>query len=154
MYLSIAYRCQPIKICTLHFTLFFRLSICIFVCILFETNYHCIYCTCLSDETTVKMTNKQIDTDNLDLEEFLGWNSLLRSSDYLTDHNRVPCNIDDLTVVQLNIRGIQSKICEFKLLLNQILKTDQPDIVLLCETWLQPSLPDPHIPGYQMVRKD
>ena len=109
---------------------------------------------CLFDETTGKMTKKQIDKDNLGLDEILGWNSLLRSSDYLTDHNSVPCNIDDLTVVQLNIRGIQSKICEFKLLLNQILKTDQPDIVLLCKTWLQPSLPDPYIPGYKMVRKD
>ena len=152
MYLSIAYRCQPIKICILHFAIFFQLSICTYVCI--STVYHCIYCTCLPEETNVKMSNKLINMDNLDLEESLGWNSLLRSSDYLTDHNRVPCNIDDLTVVQLNIRGIQSKICEFKLLLNQILKTDQPDIILLCETWLQPSHPNPHIPGYQMVRKD
>ena len=150
----VSYFCSPCNLCNLHLAHFSRVLYCILTCIIFQFAYHCTYCTCLIDETIEKMTNKQIDKDNLDLDEILGWNSLLRSSDYLTDHNSVPCNLDDLTVVQLNIRGIQSKICEFKLLLNQILKTDQPDIILLCETWLQPSLPDPHIPGYKMVRKD
>ena len=89
-----------------------------------------------------------------DLDEILGWNSLLRSSDYVTEHNKVPSTLDDLVIVQLNIRGIQSKLPDFKLLLNNIVSTDQPDVILLCETWLQRTLPDPKIPGYQMVRKD
>ena len=95
-----------------------------------------------------------VQSKTADLDEILGWNSLLRSSDYVTEHNKVPTDLDDLVIVQFNIRGIQSKLSEFKLLLNHIVSTDQPDVILLCETWLQPSLPDPNIPGYKMVRKD
>ena len=96
----------------------------------------------------------RVQTNHPDLDEILGWNSLLRSSDYVTEHNKVPSNLDDLVIVQLNIRGIQSKLSDFKLLLNSIVSTDQPDVILLCETWLQRSLPNPKIPSYQMVRKD
>ena len=79
---------------------------------------------------------------------------MILSSDYVTEHNKVPSDLDDLVIVQLNIRGIQSKLSEFKLLLNNIVCKDQPDVILLCETWLQRSLPDPKIPGYEIVWKD
>ena len=89
-----------------------------------------------------------------DLDQTLGWNSLLHSSDYVSEYNKVPNSLNDLIIVQLNIRGIQSKLSDLKLLLNKIVTIDQPDVILLCETWLQPSIPDPQIPGYQVVRKD
>ena len=92
-----------------------------------------------------------------DLDQTLGWNSLLRSSDYVSEYNKVPNNPNDLIVVQLNIRGIQSKLSDLKLLLNKIVTIDQPDVILLCETWLQPSIPDPpnpRVPDSQKRQND
>ena len=155
MFILIAYRCQPIKICNLHLASIIRLIVCatfvIIVCCIFA------FAVCYNYLNVQSLCVETIMDDMLlgtDLDQTLGWNSLLHSSDYVSEYNKVPNSPNDLIIVQLNIRGIQSKLSDLKLLLNKIVTMDQPDVILLCETWLQPSIPDPQIPGYQVGRKD
>ena len=63
----------------------------------------------------------------------------------------------DLSIVQLNIRGIGSKINELKTLIDHSMENSVPEIVLLSETWLTPISPILSIPGFEFVynpRKD
>ena len=46
----------------------------------------------------------------------------------------------DLTIIQLNIRGIGSKISDLKFLIDHSMEDSVPEIVLLSETWLTPFL--------------
>ena len=52
--------------------------------------------------------------------------------------------------MQHNIRGISSKITELKHLLDNSFNKETPDIVLLCETWLNDKTPPPQIPSYNI----
>ena len=64
---------------------------------------------------------------------------------------------DDLSIIQLNIRGIGSKISNLKRLIDQSMENSVPEIVLLSETWLTPISPMLSIPGFDFVhnpRKD
>ena len=58
---------------------------------------------------------------------------------------------NDFRIMQLNIRGISSKIDELNYLINNTFVNDNPDVILLCETWLTDNSPNPHIPGYNLV---
>ena len=61
---------------------------------------------------------------------------------------------DDLVIVQLNIRGICSKISHLTNFLNSCVDGRTPDIVLLSETWLTPNSPKVTIPGYDFIHCD
>ena len=50
--------------------------------------------------------------------------------------------------MQLNIRGYQSKINQFKNLLENLTDSKRLDIILLSETWLNKSIPEIVLPGY------
>ena len=56
----------------------------------------------------------------------------------------------DLRIMQHNIRGISSKITELKYLLDNSFNKETPDVVLLCETWLNDKTPPLQIPGYHL----
>ena len=58
---------------------------------------------------------------------------------------------NDFRIMQLNIRGLSSKIDELNYLINNTFVKDNPDIILLCETWLTDKSPTPHIPGYNLI---
>ena len=58
---------------------------------------------------------------------------------------------DDLIVMQLNIRGLHSKIPLLIDLLSSCVDGRLPDVVLLSETWLTPDSPPVIIPGYDLV---
>ena len=68
--------------------------------------------------------------------------------DYVQKH--VASN-SDLSVVQLNVRGIISKTSKIRHFLNH---THEADIVLLCETWLTPFSPTINVPGYEFYHID
>ena len=55
----------------------------------------------------------------------------------------------DLTIAQVNIRGIYSKKVELINLIDNVLENNQPDLVLISETWLTPNSPELQIFGYQ-----
>ena len=70
--------------------------------------------------------------------------------DYI--HSVKNSNIDDLIIVQLNIRGLLGKITLLKDLLSSCVVGGAPDIVLLSETWLTPTSPSINIDGYNFVQ--
>ena len=60
---------------------------------------------------------------------------------------------EDLTVVQLNIRGIGSKVSNLKYMIEHSFKNCEPNIVLLSETWLTDRSLTISIPGYIFIHK-
>ena len=58
-----------------------------------------------------------------------------------------------LSIVQINIRGIYSKKSELIDLLDNVLENNQPDAILISETWLTPKSPDIIVPGYRFIHK-
>ena len=74
--------------------------------------------------------------------------------DYVCLKNQIEWDSSDLTVLQHNIRGLNSKIGELNYLLSHSLQHGHPDVVLICETWLTPNSPKPFIPGYVIERND
>ena len=73
---------------------------------------------------------------------------------YVSLENQIECDSSDLTVVQHNIRGLNSKIGELNYLLSHSLQQGHPDVVLVCETWLTANSPKPLLPGYVIERND
>ena len=59
----------------------------------------------------------------------------------------------DLTIIQLNIRGVGSKISELKSLIDHSIENNVPEIVILSETWLTPFSPILDIPGFEFVHE-
>ena len=80
--------------------------------------------------------------DVADLEQF-------DTCDYLHPVKNV--HPDDLIVMQLNIRGLYSKIPLLTHLLSSCANGRSPDLVLLSETWLTPASPPVVVPGYDLV---
>ena len=68
--------------------------------------------------------------------------------DYVVKHVTKP---SDLSIVQLNVRGIISKTSKILHFLNN---THEADIILLCETWLTPFSPSINVPGYEFYHVD
>ena len=135
-------RCQPIKIryCISH--IFFY--------------YHCIYFAlncCLLTMCVHKITDRLDNLDELDKLE-LETRIYKDSCDYIALENVVPACDKDLTILQVNIRGIRSKIGELKYLIDHFYKNTTPDIILICETWLIPNSPQVTIAGYKFFHRD
>ena len=57
---------------------------------------------------------------------------------------------NDLRILQHNIRGVSSKLADLKFLIDNSFNQESPDIVLLCETWLNDNSPPLQIPGYNL----
>ena len=74
---------------------------------------------------------------------------ILDSCEYIDYEDNWPCQNTDLLVLQLNIRGAQSKLNELKYLIDNNPCKRMPDVILLCETWQTPSSPSINIPGYK-----
>ena len=54
--------------------------------------------------------------------------------DYVQPEEVIKVNKSDLVVLQLNIRGLSSKVAEFKSLLEKLTDNKKPDVILLSET--------------------
>ena len=93
----------------------------------------------------------------LDFEKFNwteeGGNELLCESNYIDMDNQILVENKDLNIIQLNIRGINSKTSELIHLIDHSLKGYPPDIIAVCETWLTKDSPIPNVPGYEFVHK-
>ena len=63
-------------------------------------------------------------------------------------NNLITTEKGHLTVIQLNVRGITSKQMKVKELIDTSIKSNTPDIGLLCETWLNPFSLGLTIAGY------
>ena len=69
--------------------------------------------------------------------------------DYMSVENYLQLDESDLVILQLNIRGLSSKIDKLKNLLDDSFRNKRPDVLILCETWLSKSSPQVSIPGYR-----
>ena len=77
--------------------------------------------------------------------------TLTDNCDYLAVDDHILIESEDIAVLQLNIRGLYGKIDKLKTLLNDSFTGKQPDILLLCETWMSANSPDVRLPNYNKV---
>ena len=68
--------------------------------------------------------------------------------EYIDVAKRINSNEKDLRILQLNIRGAASKLTDLQYLLDNSFAKDTPDVITLCETWLNNNSPPLSIPGY------
>ena len=95
---------------------------------------------CLHPKTSTQREVEPLDIT--DLGEF-------DTCDYI--HSVKNTNIDDVIVLQLNIRGLIGKTALLTNLLSSCVEGRSPDVVLLSETWLTPTSPPVNIDGYNFV---
>ena len=74
--------------------------------------------------------------------------------DYVELDNDITCNDDDLVILNLNIRGLYSKIGNLVYLIDHTLSEKSPDIITLSETWLTSHTPRFTIPGYKLYHSN
>ena len=89
------------------------------------------------DAANLKLDN----TDLVDNCDYIDW-------DHIDKLNKETTN--KLTVVQLNIRGLKGKYYDIIDLIN---KLNNPDVIILCETWLKSNDKQPQISGYDYIDK-
>ena len=100
-----------------------------------------------------KTLTKGIDNLNRNVE--INWQfDQYDGCDYVDLENGLDVTDKDLSVIQLNIRGLSSKVNDLKHIIDHVQLNGQPDILLLCETWLSKQSPPVDIPGYSTYRKD
>ena len=69
----------------------------------------------------------------------------------IDDRTKLSCDNRSLSLIQLNIRGLLSKSSVLNLLLTENIGNVRPDLVLLCETWLNPNnFAKIDIPNYRL----
>ena len=73
--------------------------------------------------------------------------------DYIELNRDIETDPDDLIVINLNIRGLYSKLGDLKYLIDNATKRPA-DVITLNETWLSKHTPQFKIPGYKLFRKD
>ena len=100
---------------------------------------------CLHPKIDRQLSNLYNKYDHVALEEF-------DNCDYV--HEIVDVDRSDVVVLQLNVRGINSKQRQLKDIIDTSIHNSQPDLLLLSETWLTTNSPDPIIPGYTIYRGD
>ena len=101
---------------------------------------------CLKPKQTVDNLNRDVVYETYTEE--------LDKCDYVDYGDSIKVNGNDLVVMQLNIRGLYSKLARLKDLLNVAIVGKKPDILLLCETWQSNNSPLPILDGYELVCKN
>ena len=74
--------------------------------------------------------------------------------DYIELNSLVSNDTEDLTILNLNIRGMFSKLGKLCYLIDHVSKNEPPDVITLCETWLSKHTPHFKVPGYKLYRND
>ena len=93
-----------------------------------------------------------VDSLNRDIK-YETYTEELDCCDYIDYGDAIPVDPNKLVIVQLNVRGLYSKLDQIKSLLNVITLDKAPDVLMLCETWQSRNSPVPNLPGYQYVYK-
>ena len=76
------------------------------------------------------------------------------SCEYLETDSNWTVKTSDLLIMQLNVRGLSSKIDQIKRLIDNNPCNKPPEVTLLCETWLNQGSPSINIPGYNLVQEN
>ena len=101
------------------------------------------------------LTNVQnADTDNsfIKLMEMLKSDitNTVEDCEYLESDDMWQFEEGSLLIVQLNVRGLSSKVDQIKRLIDKNPCNKPPEVILLCETWLNDSSPPINIPRYNL----
>ena len=113
-----------------------------------------IHCLFLYLFVVMCLKPRQI-ADNLNRNvSYETYNEELDKCDYIDYGDAIKVSSNDLLVLQLNIRGLYSKITRLKSLLNDVTNGKKPDILLICETWQNKNGPTPVLEGYEFVSKN
>ena len=108
--------------------------------------YLCLYLNmCLHPKTVTTVTTDLLDRPIV----HSNYCTFIDNCDYMSVNNQLMIEDTDLAILQLNIRGLSSKIEKLKKLLDKSFKNKRPDILILCETWLSKSSPQVILPGYR-----
>ena len=99
-------------------------------------------CFSKTDRVRAQTGLKSFDIDNVNV------------CDYEELTKNITRSSNDFTIIQQNIRGINSKIGDIKYLIDNTYATGHLDCILLCETWLGPHSPSIKIDGYNFVHTD
>ena len=86
-------------------------------------------------------------------KSYTTYNAEIDACDYLDIDDKIDVSNNDLFILQLNIRGIYSKLNRLKSLIEEHTENKYPDIILLCETWYSKNSPTPEIESYNSVHK-
>ena len=81
-------------------------------------------------------------------------NYVIMTCDYLEHDDVWTSNDSELFIIQWNIRGMCSKTDHLKHVIDNNPCNRTPDLILLCETWLNKQTPSISVPGYNLIRKD
>ena len=87
---------------------------------------------------------RKIESTNFIIEDF-------DKCDYV---EQIETTSNDLTFIQLNVRGITNKKSKITHLLESCIKGKEVDVIQLCETWLTPFSPTIVLPGYKLYHID
>ena len=74
--------------------------------------------------------------------------------DYVDCNNSISINPGDLSFLELNVRGLYSKMPDLTNMIDNISSSHPPDVLLMCETWLTKHTSAFSIPGYNISRMD
>ena len=86
-------------------------------------------------------------------KSYTTYNAKIDACDYLDADGKIGVCNNDLFILQLNIRGMHSKMNRLKSLIEEHTEGKYLDIILLCETWHSKNSPIPEIEGYSSVHK-
>ena len=73
--------------------------------------------------------------------------------DYIELNKTITKEAEDLMILNLNIRGLYSKLGNLTYLIDNVSKV-APDVITLSETWSSKNTPKFEIPGYKIFRQD
>ena len=96
----------------------------------------------------------EFDTLGRDVTDEIYRNKIDDTCDYYDIDEKIQKNLQDISIVQLNVRGLASKKDDLEIFLKNIEKSSIPDVVILCETWLTPSSLVPNFTGYDFISKN
>ena len=74
----------------------------------------------------------------------------VEACEYLEPDDSWQLESENLLIMQLNVRGLSSKVDQIKRLIDMNPCNKPPEVILLCETWLNDSSPTITIPGYNL----
>ena len=105
--------------------------------------------------STMCLTNVQnanMDNSYINLMETLRSDitNIVEDCEYLESDDMWQLEQGNLLIVQLNVRGLSSKVDQIKRLIDTNPCNRPPEVILLCETWLNDSSPPINIPGYNL----
>ena len=99
-----------------------------------------------------KVQNAKLDPSYITLMKTLRSDitNNVETCEYLEPDGSWNIESEKLLIMQLNVQGLSSKVDQIKQLIDTNLCNKPPEVILLCETWLNNSSPTITIPGYNL----